>query len=347
MVGPLQAAVDAGIKVITVDTFLGDGDYVNGPVTFPISYIGSDNVEGGRISARGLAEAIGGKGKVYINSTNPNVSSVEGREQGFAEVMKNEFPDITVLGPDYNLDDQNNAAQQTAAVLEREPGSRRRLRHQRVQRPGRRQGGGQRRPRRPRPGRRLRRDQGRHRVDEQGRRLAGAGAEALRHGLHGGAVRRRRRRRRHQPAARVETGFAIIDKDNVADPEIARFIYQVPGELTAARRRERPSRRSRLSHPAREGDRVTALDRQPVRGSRTAGASASSSPFSRLWAWVFLGLMIVFFVIAVPLASGGASASSPSATRRTSSSPSPRSCCSGSGRPSSSSPPASISRSAG
>lgn len=121
MVAPLQAALDAGIKVITVDTFLGDGDYVNGPVTFPIAYIGSDNVEGGRISARGLAKAIGGKGTVYINSTNPNVSSVEGREQGFAEVMKNEFPDIKVLGPDYNLDDQNKAAQQTAAVIEQNP----------------------------------------------------------------------------------------------------------------------------------------------------------------------------------------------------------------------------------
>ena len=121
MVAPLQAALDAGIKIITVDTFLGDGDYVNGAVKFPISYIGSDNVEGGRISARGLAAAIGGKGKVYINSTNPNVSSVQGREQGFAEVMKNEFPDIQVLGPDYNLDDQNTAAQQTAAILEQNP----------------------------------------------------------------------------------------------------------------------------------------------------------------------------------------------------------------------------------
>ena len=57
MVAPLQAAVDAGIKVITVDTFLGDGNYVTGPVKFPISYIGSDNVEGGRIAARGLAKA--------------------------------------------------------------------------------------------------------------------------------------------------------------------------------------------------------------------------------------------------------------------------------------------------
>jgi ribose transport system substrate-binding protein len=121
MVAPLQAAVDAGIKVITVDTFLGDGDYAKGKVTFPISYIGSDNEEGGRISADGLAKAIGGKGTVYINSTNPNVSSVEAREKGFAEEMKAKYPNITVLGPDYNLDDQNKAEQQTAAILQQHP----------------------------------------------------------------------------------------------------------------------------------------------------------------------------------------------------------------------------------
>jgi ribose transport system substrate-binding protein len=90
-------------------------------VTWPISYIGSDNVEGGRISAEGLAKAIGGKGTVYINSTNPNVSSVEGREQGFKEEMAKNYPDIKVLGPDYNLDDLNKAEQQTAAVIEQNP----------------------------------------------------------------------------------------------------------------------------------------------------------------------------------------------------------------------------------
>ena len=35
--------------------------------------------------------------------------------------MAKEFPDIKVLGPDYNLDDPNKATQQTAAVLAREP----------------------------------------------------------------------------------------------------------------------------------------------------------------------------------------------------------------------------------
>ena len=92
------------IDIVTVDTFLGDGDYMNGPVKFPISHIGSDNKEGGRISARGLAKALNGKGSVYINSTNPNVSSVEARAAGFTEAMEKEYPDIKIVGIDFNLD---------------------------------------------------------------------------------------------------------------------------------------------------------------------------------------------------------------------------------------------------
>jgi ribose transport system substrate-binding protein len=228
MVGPLQAAVDAGIKVITVDTFLGDGDYVNGPVKFPISYIGSDNVEGGRISARGLAKAIGGKGTVYINSTNPNVSSVQGREQGFAEVMSSEFPDIKVIGPDYNMDDQNRAQQMTAAILEQNPDL----------------------------------------AGVFGTNVfsaGGAGNAVVNAGLGGhvqvvaydatqeaiellnkGVVSLVLAQKPFDMGylavefaaadaagvtslpRRVETGFAIIDKDNVTNPDYARFIYQVP-----------------------------------------------------------------------------------------------------------------------
>ncbi|MGH6919661.1 MAG: ABC transporter substrate-binding protein [Geminicoccaceae bacterium] len=230
MIGPLQAATDAGIKVITVDTFLGDGDYVDGPVTFPISYIGSDNVEGGRISARGLAEAIGGKGSVYINSTNPNVSSVEGRAIGFNEVMENEFPDIKVIGLDFNLDDMNTAVQQTAAVLQRTPD--------------------------------LAGVFGTNVFSAQGAGTAVVNAglgghvqvvaydatqfaiEQLRAGVVSLVLAQKPFDMGYmavQFAAadaagvtslprRVETGFAIIDKDNVDDPAVARFIYQVPGK---------------------------------------------------------------------------------------------------------------------
>jgi ribose transport system substrate-binding protein len=120
MIAPLQHAVDAGIKVITVDTFLGDGDYVNGKVKFPISYIGSDNVEGGRIAARALAKAVGEKGKVYIQNTNAGVSTTEQRGKGFKEGIA-EFKDMKVIGEDYNLDDAGTAAQQTSAKLQANP----------------------------------------------------------------------------------------------------------------------------------------------------------------------------------------------------------------------------------
>ena len=228
MVGPLKSAVDHGIKVITVDTFLGDGDYVNGPVKFPISYIGSDNVEGGRIAADGLGKAIGGKGTVYINSTNPNVSSVEGRAKGFKEEMAKKFPDVKVLGPDFNLDDENKAAQQTAAILTREP----------------------------------------HLAGVFGTNVfsaGGAGTAVVNAGLAGhvqvvaydatkqaielmnkGVVSLVLAQKPFDMGymavqfavadaagvtslpRRVETGFAIIDKENVKDPAVARFIYQVP-----------------------------------------------------------------------------------------------------------------------
>ena len=229
MVGPLQAAVDAGIKIITVDTFLGDGDYANGPVTFPLSYIGSDNVEGGRISARGLAKAFGGKGKVYINSTNPNVSSVQGREQGFAEVMKNEFPEITVLGPDYNLDDAAKATQQTAAVLEREQD----LAGVFGTNVFSAQGAGQ---------AVINAGLGGH-VQVVAYDATKDAFESLNQGVVTLVLAQKPFDMGYMAVEfaqadaagvtslpkRVQTGFAIIDKDNVTDPEIARFIYQVPG----------------------------------------------------------------------------------------------------------------------
>jgi len=120
MVGPLQAAYDAGIEIISVDTFIGDGDYENGPVTFPLSYIGSDNVAGGRIAAEALAAIVGEEGKVYIQNVIPGVSTTDQREEGFREGIA-EFPDMEVIGVDYNEDSENNAVQQTAARLEAEP----------------------------------------------------------------------------------------------------------------------------------------------------------------------------------------------------------------------------------
>jgi len=120
MVAPLQAAVDAGIKVITVDTFLGDGNYETGPVTFPLSYIGSDNVLGGQIAADALAKVTGEKGPVYIQNTNIGASTTEQRAKGFQDGIA-KYPNMSVAGMDYNLDDANTAVEQTTAKIQSVP----------------------------------------------------------------------------------------------------------------------------------------------------------------------------------------------------------------------------------
>ncbi len=121
LVAPLKKLYDKGIEIITVDTFLGDGDYSkDSDYSFPLSYIGSDNEKGGREIAEHLAEMIGKKGKVYVNSTNPDVSSVMGRVKGFKEGIK-EFPDIKLVGVDYNMDVQQKATDQTLAALQKDP----------------------------------------------------------------------------------------------------------------------------------------------------------------------------------------------------------------------------------
>src|SRR5690349_1418527 len=90
LIQPLKKAVDAGIPVITVDTFIGDGHYQTGSgnADFPLSYIASDNVLGGQIAARALAHAIGDKGKVFVSNVKPGIWTADQREEGFKEEMR-------------------------------------------------------------------------------------------------------------------------------------------------------------------------------------------------------------------------------------------------------------------
>ncbi len=122
LVQPLKKAADAGIPVITVDTFIGTGTYQTGAgsADFPLSYVASDNVLGGRIAARALAKAIGDKGKVYVSNIKPGVSTTDQREEGFKEEMK-AHPGITVLQTQFNDDDANKAASQLQSVYARNP----------------------------------------------------------------------------------------------------------------------------------------------------------------------------------------------------------------------------------
>src|ERR1700733_6035701 len=120
LVSPLKNAAASGISIITVDTFIGNGHYQagTGDADFPLSYIASDNILGGQIAARALAKGIGGKGKVYVSNVTPGVSTTDQREEGFKNEMK-KHPNITVLETQFNSDDANKAAAQFQSVYAR------------------------------------------------------------------------------------------------------------------------------------------------------------------------------------------------------------------------------------
>lgn len=122
LVEPLKKATAAGIVVVTVDTFIGDGKYQTGVgnTDFPLSYVASDNVMGGQIAARALAKAIGDKGKVFVANLKPGISTLDQREEGFRSEMK-KHPNITVMETQYNDDDANKAASEVQSVLARTP----------------------------------------------------------------------------------------------------------------------------------------------------------------------------------------------------------------------------------
>jgi len=91
-IGPvIKEATAAGIPVFTADIACLD------PTAKVVSHVASDNLQGGRLAADALVEALGGKGKVAILD-HPEVESVILRTKGFTERLAelNESRDVDV-----------------------------------------------------------------------------------------------------------------------------------------------------------------------------------------------------------------------------------------------------------
>jgi ribose transport system permease protein len=87
--GPsVRAANKADIPVVGVDRGVNKADTA--------ALVASDNVEGGRLGARALAEKLGGKGKIVILQGQAGTSASRERGAGFAAGLK-EFPGIEVV----------------------------------------------------------------------------------------------------------------------------------------------------------------------------------------------------------------------------------------------------------
>jgi ribose transport system substrate-binding protein len=92
LVAPVEDAVQAGIPVVVIDSAL------NTKVTS--STVATDNRKGGRMGARRLGTLLGGKGRVVMLRYEVGSASTEEREAGFLEVMRSEFPGITLVSTD-------------------------------------------------------------------------------------------------------------------------------------------------------------------------------------------------------------------------------------------------------
>lgn len=88
-VGPHLAGPErAGIPVFTADIAARSGKVV--------SHVASDNVQGGRLAARAMAEALGDRGNVLVID-HPTVASVQDRVRGFEDELK-QHPQMHIVG---------------------------------------------------------------------------------------------------------------------------------------------------------------------------------------------------------------------------------------------------------
>lgn len=89
LVPVVKAAGNKGIPVVIFDSDL-DADLYR-------SFVATDNREGGRLGARRLAEAVGGKGKVILLRYAEGSASTTHREEGFLAEMKKFAPAIQLV----------------------------------------------------------------------------------------------------------------------------------------------------------------------------------------------------------------------------------------------------------
>jgi ribose transport system substrate-binding protein len=106
---PLKAAVDAGSKLVLVDTILKDASIAAG-------HIGSDYVLYGQQGAAELAKLVGDKGTVLGIFAPPGVSTNDLGRQGFTAEMK-KHPNIKVLPFQFSAGEAGKSAAIVAATL--------------------------------------------------------------------------------------------------------------------------------------------------------------------------------------------------------------------------------------
>ena len=110
---PIKAAADAGIKIVLVDTTLGDPSVA-------VSAIASDNRGGGAEAFAAIKKLNPSGGKVLVVSTDPGVSTLDERVAGFEGAVKEDSA-FNYVGVQYSHNDPAEAAKLVSAALAKDP----------------------------------------------------------------------------------------------------------------------------------------------------------------------------------------------------------------------------------
>ncbi|MDX2030025.1 MAG: substrate-binding domain-containing protein [Blastocatellia bacterium] len=89
LVPVVDRAQRSGIPVTIFDSGISTENY--------ISYVSTDNRQGGAVAARRMGEKLGGKGKVAILGVKKGSVSTDEREEGFRDTLTKEFPGIQLI----------------------------------------------------------------------------------------------------------------------------------------------------------------------------------------------------------------------------------------------------------
>lgn len=113
MAAPIQAAADAGIKVVLVDTTLEDP-------SMAVSQISSDNKGGGAAAFDAIKAEHPDGGKVLVVSVDPGISTTDARAEGFQEAAEADS-NFEFLGVQYSHNEPATAAEIVTAALQKDP----------------------------------------------------------------------------------------------------------------------------------------------------------------------------------------------------------------------------------
>ena len=113
LIAPMKQLAERGTKIATVDQTLADPSFVE-------TQIITDNEQGGKLAADAINALLGGKGNVLVITQPPGSAAQDARTTGFEEELK-KFPGIQYLGPQYQSDDPQKAAEIVTSSISAHP----------------------------------------------------------------------------------------------------------------------------------------------------------------------------------------------------------------------------------